>query len=196
MIIPISKKLLYFFLYTGTFLFISCKYDIESKSTDPVVEMTVKDSLIGKIINLPDSMETYSPNKKDIYLDSAQLFHATFKIFAFINVSCVSCIPDIAKWDSIAPIFMEHGVPVILICDAKDNFEYVKYLFEQKIIRTYRFPLFFDTRNVFYKKNLFIRQDLAHQTVLTDVNNKIIATGSAIYSNEIKEHYLQRIKGN
>lgn len=192
----ISKIILYYFFGSCTFSFFSCNNDNKLQNIDPAIEMTNKDSLIGKTIIMSDSMESYSPYREDIYMDSAEIFRANYKIFAFINVSCVSCIPDISKWDSLAPTFMKHRVPVILICDAKDNFEYAKYLFEKRIIKHYSFPLFFDTKSIFYKNNFFLRHDLAHQAVLTDANNKIIATGSAIYSTEIKEYYLQRIIGN
>lgn len=192
---PLSRTCLRCFFYAGIFIFFACNNNNKPQTIASAAEMAVNDSVLGRTIYIPDSMEAYVPHKNDVYMDSAQLLNAPYKIFSFINVSCVSCIPDIDKWDSVADEFMKHGVPVVLICDAKDNFEYLKYLFEEGKLKRFRFPLFLDSKNTFYKKNNFIRQDLAHQAVLTDAGNKIIAAGSAIYSDKIKAGYLQKVTG-
>lgn len=173
-------------------IFISCNSD-KPESLATAAERAVNDTLLGKKIIIPETFEAYIPDKKNILMDSLQMVLANYKVFSFINVSCVSCISDIDKWDSLSAELIQYGVPVILICDSKDNFEYIKYLFEQGKINHYSFPLFFDSKDEFYKKNRFIRQDLAHQVVLTNKNNEIIASGNPIYSNKIKERYLQKI---
>ena len=62
------------------------------------------------------------------------------------------------------------------------------------MIKGFSYPLLFDTKDVFYKGNNFLRPDLAHQAVLLAANN-IIATGSPIYSEKIKAKYLEKIRG-
>ncbi len=127
-------------------------------------------------------------------MDSAKLAdYSSFRIYAFMNVSCASCLPDVDKWNEAIPGFMKYKVPVILLCSAKDNFEYIKFLFENGKLKKFPFPLYLDVKNRFYKLNPFINEYVAHQAVLTDGNNTIIATGNPLHAEAIKATYIKKI---
>lgn len=155
------------------------------------------DTLLGKILRLPKDIEVYTAYEDSLYMDNIQLVQRSpFRIYAFINVSCSSCISDIDKWTTTCPEFFKYKVPVVLVCFSDDNFEYVRYLFESNKLRKFPFPLYLDAKRLFYPLNNFIKEDVAHQAVLVDSSNTIVATGNPIVSEQIKNRYLQLINRN
>lgn len=145
-------------------------------------------------LRLPDTLLTYSLSEHSLLLDSSQLAnHFSLKIYAFIDVSCPSCIADIDKWNNVVPEFMKYKVPVILVCYSKNNFEYIKYLFENGQVKKFPFPLYLDITNQLHKQNSYIRENEGHQVVLTDQHNAILAMGNPLLSSEIKALYLKTI---
>lgn len=143
---------------------------------------------------LPDSLLTYSISEDSLLLDSSHLAnYSSLKIYAFIDVSCPSCIADIDRWNQVVPEFMKYKVPVLLICFSENNFEYIKYLFENGQVKKFPFPLFLDVTKQLHKLNSFVKENEAHQVILTDQCNTILATGNPLFSDDIKALYLKTI---
>jgi hypothetical protein len=183
-------------LYTAIICITACHLK-ESEPSDNKATLTVNDSLIGKKIHMPDSLEAFSPFKDSLYMDSAQLAkHTSFRVYTIVNVSCSSCIPDIDKWNRLTAEFMKYDVPVILVCITKDNFEYVKFLFENGKVRKFPFPVFLDLKGRFYQKNDFFHREVYGQAVLVDKSNTIVASGRPIDSDEIKSLYFEKIRNS
>lgn len=169
----------------SNFLF-SCKWTQQDKAEEEKVEIVG----IGKTLLLPDSLETYKPFQGYL-LDSNKMLNAPLKIYSHVNVSCSTCLEDIAKWDKLVK---EYKVPVILICESKDNFELLKYFCEQGDIKGFAFPFFLDLKGQYVKKNTFVYTHAGFKTVLTDQSNKILFAGDPIHSKVKEREYLSIIK--
>lgn len=152
------------------------------------------DTLLGRQVRLTDGLEAYTNAKDSLYMDSAAISNTNgFRIYAFVNVSCSSCIPDIDKWNLAAREFRKYNVPVVLIGFTKNSFEYLKFLIEDGKLKNFPYPIFLDGDGRFFSAHPFISREVAHQAVLVDNKNTIVATGSPIESGEVKALYLQKI---
>ena len=152
--------------------------------------------IIGRKVIMPDTFERYTPFKNDATLTSkvqAQVM-SPLKIYAFVNVSCPSCIVDIANWQSFISDTLKNEVPVIMVCTSKDRFEYFKYLCEGDQIKHFTFPLYLDTKNQYVTRNPFVTENLAYQTVLTNADNTILVSGDPLHSESVRKLYLDQIK--
>jgi hypothetical protein len=89
---------------------------------------------------------------------------------------------------------MDFAVPVILICQSKDNFELIKYFCEQGDVKKFAFPFFLDTKNEFLDKNSFIDESTRFHVILTDSLNKILLFGDPTKSKKVMEQYLNVMK--
>ncbi|MDP3441913.1 MAG: hypothetical protein Q8T08_03550 [Ignavibacteria bacterium] len=168
---------------------ISCKNEKNrKKSLESVVE-----NCLGKKLILPDSLIVYAPFPNCI-ADSMDISKASFKIYSHINASCPTCIGDIVLWDSITSDFSKYKVPIILICESKDNFELVKYLHETGGIKSFSYPLFFDRKKEYLTQNKFMNESQHFETVLTDNENNILLLGNPIRSKEMRDMYLKKIR--
>lgn len=170
---------------------ISChtRKDQEKKES---FKLTVENCL-GKELIIPDSLITYSPYSNYI-ADSVEISQCDLKIYSHINASCPTCIQDIIIWNGIIADFNKNNVPVILICDSKDKFELIKYLHETGKVKSFSYPLFFDIKKEYLKKNMFMKESQHFETVLTDKENNILLLGNPIRSKEIKSLYLTEIR--
>jgi len=105
---------------------------------------------------IPDSLSTYIP--LPCYLaDSAEMFNANLKVYSHINASCATCVKNIKLWNDVIRVLNEYNVPVILICDSRDNFELIKYIYESGAIEELLYPLFFDYNKDYINKNDFMK---------------------------------------
>lgn len=162
--------------------------DFERVSTDQ------RSSISANKLRLPDTLLIYNTNMDSLLLDSSEIANHDFlKIYAFIDISCPSCITDIDQWNNIVPMFKKYNVPVLLICHSKGNFEYIKYLFENGQIKKFPYPLYLDVANQLHQRNTFIDKNEAHQAILTDRNNTILAMGNPLLSDEVKGIYVTTI---
>lgn len=180
-----------------TMLF-ACLYSItdcknkETKAKEASLKSVVE-NCIGKKLILPDSLSAYKPFTNYI-ADGVEMANAAIKIYSHINASCPTCIRDIVLWNSIIPYFSKYKVPVILVCESKDNFELVKYFHESGEIKSFSYPLFFDLKNEYIKSNKFMKESQQFETVLTDKENNILLLGNPIRSKEMKELYIKEIQ--
>jgi len=98
----------------------------------------------------------------------------TLKLFTYIDVSCSSCLKVFTYLDSLS----RHGKASLfepyVICYAKDNFLYFKYLYEDGKIPRLNFPLYFDGQMEFYKQNPRMISDYYNNLVITNQQHMVI----------------------
>lgn len=158
-------------------------------------EIIYREDIIGRKVIMPDTVEIYSPFKKDYLITNSQSAKVLpFKIYAYVNVSCPTCIVNLEDWQEFISKVLKNAVPVIMVCTSKDHFEYFKYLCETKQMKPFTFPLYLDIRNQFPIKNPFVNESLVYQTVLTNLDNAILVTGDPIHSENTRKLYLDEIK--
>lgn len=180
--------MIFFFFVNST---ISCQ-NTEIQVKEARLKLVVENCL-GKKLIIPDSLITYAPFH-DYVADSVQLSNAKSKIYSHINASCPTCVLDIRLWNNMITDFEKLMVPIILICDADDNFELIKYIHEIGEIKSFSYPLFFDIKKEFFKQNNFMNVSPHFETVLTDNENNILLLGNPIRSKEVRDMYLKEIQ--
>ncbi len=149
--------------------------------------------IIGRKVIMPDTVEIYSPFKKDSIVTNSQPPQVKpFKIYAYVNVSCPTCIVDLQNWQEFISE-LNSEVPVIMVCTSKDHFEYFKYLCEGEQLKHFTFPLYLDIKNQFATRNPFVNESLAYQTVLTNSDNTILVSGDPIHSEITRKLYMDEI---
>ena len=184
-------KILIIFLIICAIPFCTNKENKENKEKENTIKSIVNNCL-GRKLMIPDSLVIYSPFS-NYTMDSIEISNAHFKIYSYINASCPTCIEDILLWNNITPCFVKYNIPIILICESKDNFELIKYFHEQGMIKKFSFPLFFDVKGRYLAENKFMEESPQLETVLTDRENNILLLGNPIRSKEIKDLYLSEI---
>lgn len=191
MIIRIKSIFLYMVL---SFLFccaISCN-DIISRHSKEVSNKISNHSSNLQKIKWPDSLVTYNPfNLK--FFNGRVLRKSKFKLYAYLNLGCSSCIADLNRWATLTPSLKEKDVEVLLVCYAKDDFEYFKYLYESNEIKSLPFPFYFDSKFYFQKNNSFIKKFQSDQIFLTDEFDNVLLQGDIINSKEIYDSLLNKI---
>jgi hypothetical protein len=80
-----------------------------------------------------------------------------------------------------------------MICYAKDNFEYFKYLYESKEIKQLPFPFFLEEKFDFSKHNKMFKKYEMNQIALTDNEDNILLFGNIIHSKDIYNTFLNII---
>lgn len=180
---PIKKIMLYFLF---GILWASCNTQERS--------MGEKKAGSFNQLNLPEGLKSYSLNPDSLILDSLKLTqHSNYKIYAFIDVSCPSCIADIDQWNKIHKDFLSYNVPIILICYSKGNFEYLKYLFESNQIKSFPYPIYLDMNHQLFEGNRYLKEKTSHYAILTDKNNNILIEGNPLFSTKVKNEYYKLI---
>ena len=138
----------------------------------------------NKYIRIPDSLEIYNP-----FLDSARLnlktFNKAYKIYTVVNSSCATCVLDFKKWNRFQQELdsINSNTQIILICIAKDNFEGLRYLFENDKVDSIQLPLFLDKKRAFLNLNKEIAKNIENATILTDKNEMILCEGENPFDN-------------
>ncbi len=100
----------------------------------------------------------------------------------------------IFNWDGLASEFFKYKVPVVLICNSKDEFELLKFIVESGGIKNYPYPFFFDRMNKYLKLNKFMENSSDFETILTDKNNNILLVGNPIHSKRVKNLYINEVQ--
>lgn len=183
-----GKTVMYVFFL---FILICCEKKENNEKVN-ILKKTIENSL-GKKLSIPINLQSYTPFPQYI-ADSTELSHADLKLYTQINTSCSTCLEEINTWNKFIPKLMEYKVPVILICQSKDNFELLKYLCENGKIKKFSFPFFLDIKKEYISKNSFMDTSTEFETVLTDSKNKILLMGNPIHSEKTKSIYLNEIR--
>jgi len=108
-------------------------------------------------------------------------------------LTCSSCLSELNEWSKIAAVFKQKNVELIMICYAKDNFEFFKYLYESKKIKSLVFPFYLESNFAFSKLNSRFKKHELNQIALTDGADNILLFGDIIHSKEIYNSFLKII---
>lgn len=182
-------------LFTGYILvvallfFSGCKSAGQDAGTNNVAAGKIIQSSQA-IVNY-DSLSVYDPFKTSNGQKEEQ---PGFTIVSYINVSCPSCIVEIDKWNEFIGDMKSKDCKVKLVLYSKDNFEYIKYLFESNELKKFPHILYLDTKNVFDRNNPLFNEFDTDKTVLTDKENIVILKGNPLHSKEMKAAYLEAIQ--
>lgn len=168
--------------------FISCN-NIGSKKEK--VEYK-RDNSIGKKLILPQKMILYHPFVNSNSIDSTQIANSSLKIYSIVDGSCVECVGSIKKWIDFTKMT---NIPIVLIITSEDDqFNLFKYVCIEGEFKSFKYPFFLDVESEYYNLNRKLFTSKEVQTVLTNVNNKILLTGNPILSHRIQKDYLDKIK--
>jgi len=144
-------------------------------------------------ISMPDHVEVYNPYMGKDLTDPLKS-KAPLKIYTLINVSCSPCFLKLEKWDKLqAEIKAIRPVAIIPLCDSKDNFEMIRFLFESERIPKNQLALVLDLDGKFIKQNSTLISPVGELTALTDENNNILLTGNPIENKDDKDKFLKMI---
>jgi len=117
------------------------------------------------------------------------------KIVAYINVSCSSCLAELAEWAKLSIEFAKSNVAVIMVLYSKDNFQYFKYLCEQGSIPGFNIPFILDIKNEFVQYNRNSEQLIAGMPCLLNEKNGIILSGDPLHSEKTRNLFMIAIAG-
>ncbi len=150
-------------------------------------------------IIVPGHLEAYNPFLTDTIKSQLVLDDHTkrFKIYSLINVSCSSCLLKLEKWNDLyTKLINPKNVSIVLMCYSKDNFELLKFLFENHKIPKIELPLMLDYEDNFRKQNQSLTNKLGDFTVLTDDNNRVLLTGNPIENKNEMNEFVRAMQNN
>lgn len=157
-----------------------------------IVACNNKENAKQKLI-LPTNYEIYNPYLGSNIHDSFTT-NKNLKIFTLVDVSCSTCLLKLEKWDKFNIEINKYSVELIPICYSKDNYELLKFLFENNRIAKISIPLILDINEEFIKANKNLITVNGEFTALVDNENKIILDGNLIDDENIKNSFLAKIK--
>ena len=179
-----TKKCNFLILLFSLF-FISCDCTLNSSKVNVVNK--VSDSLIK--VNLRyDDLLGYTSKEDSSNLNNDYFF----TIISYINASCSSCLAEIDKWNIFSKEISQK-VRILLIFYSNDNFEYLKSVLESEKLNNSQIEIYFDQENQFLKNNPLFTNHNFENTILMDVNDRILLTGNPLHAIETKNSYLANI---
>lgn len=143
--------------------------------------------IVGKRIQLIDSLNYYSP-EKGFYKDSPK---SQIKIITYIDGGCGSCLYDLENWKRLIILPQLKDVSFMFYVKCYDRNQLISVL--QEI--NFSYPVIVDATNRFYEVNN-LNTDKTYQTFLVDGNNKVLIVGNPLYSKQIENLYLRNIVGS
>lgn len=146
-----------------------------------------------QVLFVPKALTIYAPFRTYL-LDSNAIASSKLKIYVSINFSCPTCIDKLKKWTALAKVFNKYNVPTIIIANADDRFEFIKYLNKQRAVEKFPYPYFLDKQALFYAKNKIINNSAEQIAILTYQDNRIIATGNLLNVPQDKINFINKIK--
>lgn len=149
--------------------------------------------ILKKDLFVPSSLALYAPFSNDYNIDSLNK-KTELKIFTSINVSCGSCFQKIPEWSDFNEKIKDFNVEIYLICKSDDNFELLKYMCESKNIKPITIPFYFDINNEYLQENSFMNLHYQYETVLTDLQNKILMVGNPTLEEQTEKTYIDFIR--
>ena len=173
-------------------LVLSCQNKQQNKDV-PKYKTTIN-SILGTQLQLPTNLTLYD-YLNDYKSDSIGIFNSEFKIYSRVNASCELCVDHINQWSELNQELNKYNTSIILMCYSDDNnFKLLKLLCESGEIKKFQYPLFLDMENRFVKLNTFMKEHEHFETVLTDKNDNILATGNPILLKGIEGLYFNEIQ--
>ena len=116
-----------------------------------------------------------------------------YRVYTLIDVSCSTCLLKIEKWNDFYLKLKNYNIQFFPICYTKDNFELLKYLFENNTLQGVEMNLYLDPGKIFIENNKNLINKLGEFTALTDAKNKIIINGDPIMNSDISKLYFEKI---
>lgn len=147
-------------------------------------------------IAVPDRAEIYDPSTGSSNTVLLKRKKSRYKIYTLINASCSSCVFKLEKWsDFQSKISGIHDVSIIPICFSHDNFELLKFAFENDKIKKIGLSLILDKEeNGFKKMNMELVNKYGDFTVLTDSEDNVLLQGNPMEDERDKTKFLLRIE--
>ncbi|OQP63997.1 hypothetical protein A3860_21490 [Niastella vici] len=174
-------KPIYYLLLLSIWLLPSCIN--RKKAADAAVKIV-----------MPAQTEVYNPYITDTNNVTLKADNSQYKIYAFINVSCSSCLEKLVRWDKIQSQDPDFGkVAIIPVCYSRDNFELLKFMFESHKFPNIHFPLVLDLKDSFAIKNSSLAR-AGDFTALTNAHDQVLLTGNPIENNKDKDQFLHIIR--
>lgn len=148
----------------------------------------------NKILLLPKKMEVYYP----VGEESVEVTgNPSYKIYVLIDVSCSTCLLKFKLWDDYYKEIREYNsTQLIPLCSSKDNFELLKYWFENDKIYRINVPVLLDTENEFKILNRDLFEGAEDIAILTDSADNILLTGNPLEDKQDKKRFLEYIKNS
>ncbi len=173
-----NNKLIFIILL----IFFSCRQDREPDKATP-----------ASFVRLPGDFEIYNSElgKKSFIPGNTGY---SLKLFTTINVSCATCLLNLEKWK----LFYKEAtkcnkILLVPVCYTKDNFEILKFLFEEKKISGIEFPLLLDSVGTFTEMNKQFGGETSGMSVITNAANKILFSGNPMDSETVRKRFLEFI---
>lgn len=147
-------------------------------------------------IAVPERVEIYDPstgNSNALFLKNKK---NRYKIYTLINASCSSCIFKLEKWTDFQSLIPNASdVSIIPVCFSHDNFELLKFAFENNKVKKITLPLVLDSEeNGFKKMNEKLVNKYGDFTVLTDANDHVLLQGDPMEDQNDKTKFLLRLQ--
>ncbi len=153
------------------------------------LDHNTKDRIALKVI-IPQHVEIYNPFIADTIIQNLNNYKQR-KIYTLINVSCATCLFKLQKWDSLQ---LEHpNIAIIPVCHSRDNFEQLKFLFENNKIARIHIPLLLDLEDSFAIKNNSLMKS-NNLTVLTDGGDRVLLNGDPLESEIDRKKFFGLLK--
>lgn len=151
-----------------------------------------EENVENKILLLPKKMEIYYP----VGEESVEVTrNPSYKIYVLIDVSCSTCLLKFKLWDDYYKKIREHNsTQLVPVCSSKDNFELLKYWFENDKIYKISVPILLDTENKFKILNRDLFDGVEDIAILTDTANRILLIGNPLEDQQDKKIFLDYLK--
>ncbi len=115
------------------------------------------------------------------------------KFVTRINANCYPCLYNYSMMELfIEEVLEKYNISVIIYVANIDSTSFYK-IYKNKI--QFNFPVIFDEKDDFVKKN-DLPYDSKFHTMLLDENNKIIILGNPVNNKELKELYIKQINNH
>lgn len=138
---------------------------------------------INQYLVLGDSSK-YSPR---------DILNSRYKYVVYYDsMDCKPCkIHELKQWNRLLQDYDIQDVSCVFIFSVKnsDLYSYIEYYDELQL----DYPIFFDKKNCFLKKNPYIPEENKFHAFLLDKNNNIILVGNPLYNEKIKNILLKII---
>jgi hypothetical protein len=150
----------------------------------------------GEIIAVPERVEVYNPSTGDSNTLLLKRNKKRYKIYTLINASCSSCIFELEKWTEFQSMIPNvNEVSIIPVCFSHDNFELLKFAFENNKVKKISLPLVLDTgENGFKQMNEKFVKKYGNFTVLADTDNHVLLQGNPMENLNDKAKFLSRLQ--
>lgn len=155
--------------------------------------------LVEQNVVIPDSMYAYQFDADTIDFFYYENTNTRNKIVVYIDGGCFSCVEELNKWVAIEDeIILGDNIELLFIIKTDwDYFQIIKdYMVKSAFFNTKtgkQSTIILDPAGEFVKFNL-IPDNRVLQAMLLDNTKKIVVYGNPVYSDELKQLYIDSIQ--